>query len=118
MPKGQRTSLALIEKQIAALQSKADAIKSRDRKGVVDRINLAIQHYDIEIRDLVFGEKKRGRPARSAPMGDATKPRKRTGKVAVKYRDGDNTWAGRGKRPRWLQDKLAAGARVEDFLAK
>ena len=37
-------------------------------------------------------------------------------KVPVKYRDrSGNTWAGRGAQPRWLRDKLKAGAKLEDF---
>ncbi len=36
-----------------------------------------------------------------------------------KYRDPakpENTWAGRGKRPHWLERELAAGKKLEDFL--
>ena len=36
-----------------------------------------------------------------------------------KYRDPakpENTWAGRGKRPHWLEIELAAGKKLEDFL--
>ena len=29
--------------------------------------------------------------------------------------DPQQTWSGRGKRPRWLKDALAAGARLDDF---
>jgi|SRR5215813_14133257 len=37
-------------------------------------------------------------------------------KVAIKYRDkSGNTWAGRGAQPRWLRDKLKAGAKLEQF---
>ena len=39
-------------------------------------------------------------------------------KLPPRYRDPqqpENTWAGRGKRPKWLVAKLAAGARIEDF---
>lgn len=39
-------------------------------------------------------------------------------KAAVKYRDPnnpDNTWAGRGRKPKWLEDALARGKKVEDF---
>ena len=37
-------------------------------------------------------------------------------KVPVKYRDrSGNTWAGRGAQPRWLREKLKAGAKLEDF---
>ena len=28
----------------------------------------------------------------------------------------ENTWAGRGKKPMWLKEKLEAGAKLEDFL--
>lgn len=41
---------------------------------------------------------------------------KLTGKV--KFQNPANpqqTWTGRGKRPRWLQDALDEGARLEDF---
>ncbi|TCO75563.1 nucleoid protein H-NS [Plasticicumulans lactativorans] len=37
----------------------------------------------------------------------------------VKYRnttDASQTWSGRGKRPRWLQEALDSGAKLENFL--
>ncbi len=38
--------------------------------------------------------------------------------VAAKYVDGKGgQWVGRGKRPKWLSDALAAGKQLEDFLA-
>src|SRR5262249_46243971 len=37
-------------------------------------------------------------------------------KAPVKFRDkSGNTWAGRGAQPRWLREKLKAGAKLEDF---
>jgi len=37
-------------------------------------------------------------------------------KAPVKYRDrSGNTWAGRGAQPRWLREKLKAGAKLDDF---
>ena len=41
------------------------------------------------------------------------------GKIPPKYRDPDdpsNVWAGRGARPRWMEAKIKAGAKQEDFL--
>jgi DNA-binding protein H-NS len=47
-------------------------------------------------------------PGRRSPM--------RGRKVPVKYRDqAGNTWAGRGAQPRWLREKLKAGAKLDDF---
>ncbi|WP_440225595.1 H-NS histone family protein [Dokdonella sp. MW10] len=40
-------------------------------------------------------------------------------KVKPKYRnpaDKSQTWSGRGKRPRWFADALAAGKKEKDFL--
>ena len=38
-------------------------------------------------------------------------------KVAPKYRGPNGeTWAGRGARPRWLQEAMKSGAKPEDFL--
>lgn len=64
----------------------------------------------------------------SAPRGPkATKaaPRKTAGKstskVAPKYRNPANpseTWAGRGKQPRWLAAQTSAGRKLEDFLIR
>ena len=40
-------------------------------------------------------------------------------KVPIKYRDrSGNTWAGRGAQPRWLREKLKAGAKIEDFAVE
>lgn len=45
--------------------------------------------------------------------------RRRTGKVAAKYRDPEYkrlTWSGRGRMPRWLTAKVQKGHKVTDFL--
>lgn len=41
--------------------------------------------------------------------------------VADKYRnprDPSQSWSGRGKRPRWLQELLDQGGKLENFLVK
>ena len=38
-------------------------------------------------------------------------------KVAAKYRGPNGeTWAGRGARPRWMQEAIKGGAKPDDFL--
>lgn len=62
--------------------------------------------------------------ATPAPAAAPAKARKSTkgyklGKVAPKYRNpgnADETWAGRGKPPRWLAVQLEQGKKLEDFL--
>lgn len=56
-----------------------------------------------------------GRTRNRAP---APAPRKT---VADKYRnprDPTQSWSGRGKRPRWLQELLEQGGKLESFLVK
>lgn len=46
-------------------------------------------------------------------------PTKMANPSTPKYRDPEKpecTWAGRGKQPGWLKEKLEAGASLEDFL--
>ena len=59
-------------------------------------------------------------PAAPKPARTTTKGRK-LGKVAPKYRNPANdkeTWAGRGKPPRWMAVELNKGKKIEDFLIK
>jgi DNA-binding protein H-NS len=51
---------------------------------------------------------------------NAHRPRRRPyPKVLPKYRnpkDPQETWAGRGKRPRWVRTQLRLGKKLDDFL--
>ena len=42
--------------------------------------------------------------------------RRRVKPKYVNPADPSQTWSGRGRKPRWMEDALAAGARLEDFL--
>ncbi len=110
-------SLQTLLKQIAQLQKQADALRSREKTDVIDRIKEAIAHYDITADEL-FGSK----PARATrKRAAASQPRKATAAKKVggvaKYTDGaGRTWSGVGKRPTWFKDALAAGKTAEDLL--
>jgi DNA-binding protein H-NS len=58
---------------------------------------------------------------RRAPLDERTSetPRRRAyPTVLPKFRNPDNmseTWAGRGKKPRWLSAQLKSGKQIEDF---
>ena len=110
-----KTSSQLMN-QISRLQHEADELRCPERQGVVDRIKEAIATYGLTASDLGLGG---GRPARAAKAPvPARKRRAAKGKAAgkPKYRDeAGNTWVGRGKRPDWLRNALAAGRKLEDF---
>lgn len=51
--------------------------------------------------------------------GKRSRSKGKISKVKPKYRNPANpsqTWAGRGKRPRWFADALAAGKKEKDLL--
>ena len=115
-------TLSEIQSEINRLKKEADKIRSAEVKEVVARIRKAIAHYGLTTQDL-FGKAaaaggagtKRGAAAKKGKGGTA----KAKGPVVVRYKDENgNTWVGRGKRPQWLRDALAAGRKIEEFAAK
>lgn len=99
---------ALID-QAAELIEKKKAQALVDAKAEIEKIAAATGLSVEELLGL-----KVGKAARKA-AGAAKKP------VADKYRnpkDHTQTWTGRGKRPRWLQEMLDVGGKLENFLIK
>ena len=100
-----------VQKQIEALQKEAEALKAAERKGVIERMREAIAVYGITAADLGLAggaSHSRKKSAKRAPNQLATK-------TAAYSDDKGNTWGGRGPRPRWLKEALAAGAKLEEF---
>lgn len=92
-----------IVQKIEALQKEADALKAQEMAEVIKDIREKIAQFALKPEDLF-------KPA-------ARKSAKAGARVPVRYRDNEgNAWTGRGKRPIWLVKKVAAGAKVEDFL--
>lgn len=111
-----------IQRQIAALTAEAEAIRQKEVGEVIGRIREAITHYRLTAADLGFdtgAAPKAAKPGRNpsgrkaGPKADKAASRGASGAL---YRDETGrTWAGRGKRPQWLRDALAAGRKLEDF---
>jgi DNA-binding protein H-NS len=102
------STYAEMQKQIAELQSKAEALKAQEVKDVTGRIREAIDVYGLTPDDL-FGAvkaKASGKRAKAtaAPSGKAAS--------APKYKDpaSGKTWTGIGKRPGWFVAAVEGGA--------
>jgi len=108
--------LSQIEAQIKKLQAEAAALREKEVAGVVARIREAIRHYGLTT-DQLFGSSSRKSKVSKPVAEKSVKRRAKAGKVAIKYRDGDNTWTGRGHKPRWLTARLAEGRKVEELVA-
>lgn len=114
-------------RQIESLQAVAEKQRRAEITDVVAKIRSAIVTYGLTAGDLGFGGTRSTGAAKSAagkkPGRKPGRPRKTASaagrKVAPKFRDEQgNTWAGRGKRPLWLNKALASGRKLEDFAIK
>lgn len=95
-----RMTNAELEKLIASAQAELESRKAKD--GSVAEVIKLMDKLGITVDDIG------GKVVKVA----ARKP------VEVKYRDpanADNTWTGRGKRPKWLSEAMAAGKKLESF---
>ena len=102
-----------IQKQIAALRKDAQKVRSKEVRGVIARIRQAVDAYGLTAADLGLDRKRRQNMG-AAPL-KVKKPGRKAKSSVVKYRDGDNAWSGRGRRPQWLAAALAEGKALEQF---
>lgn len=104
-------------KQIGNLQREADEVRRKEIAGVVDRIKEAIKAYQLTASDL--GLTAATRKPRAAKVATKRGGARKAARAAAKYRDeAGNTWGGRGPRPAWLRNALAAGKQLSDFAVK
>jgi DNA-binding protein H-NS len=72
-----------------------------------------------ELKAQVEADKARTAATEAELAALCPPPVKMVNPSTPKYRDPakpENTWAGKGKQPGWLKEKLEAGARLDDFL--
>lgn len=96
---------SLNHNQLNELISKAQSRQHELRKEKVvklrEKINALIKAEGYSFDDVFGGKRRSG------------------GTVAPKYRNPANaeqTWSGRGKRPRWFNEALKAGKKEKDLL--
>ena len=109
---------AKIQEQIQALTREAEKLRRAEIDGVIARIKEAVTAYGLSAADLgltggsaagkkAAAPKKKGRRKAAAPRKSA---------AVAEFRDeAGHTWGGRGPRPAWLREALAAGKKLEDF---
>jgi len=90
---------------ITKAQSRQHELRKEKVAKLRDKIHALIKAEGFSFED-VFGQ---GRGGKGRRVG---------GTVAPKYRnpaDPEQTWSGRGKRPRWFNDALKAGKKEKDL---
>lgn len=97
------------DEKIAELRKQAEQLRGQERAGVIEELRRKIAEYGITASDLRLNT--RGGGKRSVSVAPAAK-------VGVaKYRSPTGeTWSGgRGRKPRWVVEALAAGKSLEEF---
>ena len=102
-------------KELMALRANIDkaiaAVGDRDRRNALKAAEDAVREHGYTLAELspfVGGGPARGR-RRAASEGGTNVPR---------YRNPENseqTWSGRGRRPRWVHEAEAAGRSLDDL---
>lgn len=92
--------LEQIQAQIVELQKKAQEIAQAKRLPVLEDVKNKIKLYGFTSKELDLGSSdKPTEDNRSLP-------------VAIKYRSGDLTWTGRGRKPKLLEENIATGSKL------
>lgn len=87
-------------KQREDLERQISEARQRENAQALTQVRALVADFDLTPEDVFPTTKTRGPKAASGKTGSKTK-------VAPKYRNpatGD-TWTGRGKPPRWIQDQ-------------
>ena len=88
-------SVAKLEKEKEKIDRAIDSKKSESRSKALEELKQVAEKNGFELTDLVGGSGGRGKKGAS----------RKTGKVAPKYRNPDDssvTWSGRGRQPKWV----------------
>ena len=99
------------EEQIAQLRKQAEELRNHERAGVIDEVRKKIAEYGLTAADLKLSGRV-GSVKRSISAAPT--------KAAAKYRSPNGeTWSGgRGRKPRWVTEALAAGKSLTDYEIK
>lgn len=90
------------------------------RHALTERIQVEKQKLEQKLMTLNAGPVSH-RPGAKPAIIPLKGRRRGYPAVRPKYKNPENsaeTWAGRGKQPRWLVAQVEAGKRIEDFLIK
>jgi DNA-binding protein H-NS len=93
--------------------------KYRERIDVILKVKIATELTDLKRRlDLLNSKPFSDQCATRKRLSPAGQRRRPYPLVQPKYRNPEEpseTWAGRGRQPRWVQMQLSLGKRLEDF---
>jgi DNA-binding protein H-NS len=111
-----RASIQSLNKKIAALELQKKKLLNVEKPGIAEVRKLVVK-FKLSDADLkaVFSKKTKNQAKGSKKSGRKSSLAGK--KIPAKYRDASgNSWAGRGRAPKWLQEAEKAGRKRDDFL--
>jgi DNA-binding protein H-NS len=104
-----KAQLPRILAQIRQLEAKAAALQNAEKEGLV-QLRAVLKKYKLDISDVKKAFSSLGKPVRSSKLKGK--------KIKPKYRNPANkseTWAGRGREPKWFTAAIKAGKTREQL---
>lgn len=98
--------LEALNKQIKDLQQRAIELAKIKRVPIIEDMKKNISLYGISANELGFSEKS----------SSSIKPV--VNSVEVKYKLGDKTWTGRGRKPNFVTEYTEGGGAIDDLRVK
>jgi DNA-binding protein H-NS len=101
------TTYLELKQKAEKLMAEAEQMRQKEISEVIAEIQEKMKRYGLSIQDIA---------------GVSNVKRRKSGGAAkkVKYRGPHGeTWAGgRGRKPKWVQEALKAGKKIEDFAVR
>lgn len=81
-------------------------------------VDAAIERYDANMRAQALNELEARAKSLGYSLSELMGGKTKRAKAEPKYRNPanpDETWTGRGRKPKWILAALAAGSELDDF---
>ena len=92
-------------KEAQAIQAQAEQVRQQEITGVIQQIRTMATQYGLGAEDIFGGRKTR--VAKNTSGAPTTSGYRCPTSKAI--------WSGRGRRPQWIKDAMAAGTDIEQF---
>lgn len=91
------SKLTELQQQIAQLQKERDELFHAEKAKAIEDVRTLVKTFSLNLKEIM------------------AEPKKTRAKAEVKYQQGDNTWTGRGRKPKWVEDFIASGASLDSI---
>lgn len=95
-----------------------DALSLGELRDLRNKVEKAINSYEDRRKKEALAAVELAAREHGFNLADLTGVKAARNRIAAKYANPDNaaqTWSGRGRKPRWIQDYLGSGRSLDDL---